>query len=151
MKIQRLINSECDLEFCIVDNQLFFLQCRPITKNIKNVDNYAPKDNINCIFGTPASSGIATGKPVYIKSPDESFVQDGQILLVDFTEPEWFPLILKARAIVSAEGGMLSHTAIIAREIGLPCVVGIGYENMQKIKNAKSITVDGNQGSIKIN
>lgn len=151
MKIQNLIGSECDLEFCIKDNELFFLQCRPITKKIEQTEIMSPIGNTNCIIGIPASSGVATGKPVYIESPENNHLKKGQILLVDFTEPEWLPLILKASAIISAEGGMLSHTSIIARELGLPCIVGIGYDNMEKIKNADSITIDGAQGKITIN
>ena len=151
LRVQDLVRVECDLEFCIKDNQLFFLQCRPITKKIEQTEIKSTIDNSNSIIGIPASKGIATGKPVYIENPKDNNFKKGQIMLVDFTEPEWLPLILKASAIISAEGGMLSHTSIIARELGLPCVVGIGYENMEKIKNVESITIDGTQGIIKIN
>ena len=149
IKIQKLIGKECDLEFCIKNNKLFFLQCRPITKKIDQEAKNVLTEGSIFITGIPASSGSVTGKPVYVESIENNNFKEGQILLVDFTEPDWLPLIIKSKGIISAEGGMLSHTSIIARELGLPCIVGIGYENLEKIKNKQSITLDGTRGVIK--
>ena len=73
-----------------------------------------------------------------------------QILLTDFTDPQWVPIMMKASAIVTAEGGFLSHSAIISRELGIPCVTGVGYSNIEKISEYNKIGVDGTRGLISL-
>ena len=58
--------------------------------------------------------------------------------------------MIKSRAVVTAEGGALSHSAIISRELGIPCVVGIGYKKVDELKCVSKIKVDGTQGIIEI-
>lgn len=53
------------------------------------------------------------------------------------------------KAIATAEGGFLSHSAIISRELGIPCVVGVGYDNIEKLSKYDSITVNGTNGTVK--
>ncbi len=72
----------------------------------------------------------------------------GEILLADFTDPDWVPAMINSRAIVTAEGGFLSHSAIISRELGIPCVTGIGYKNIEELSKMKEIFVDGNNGLV---
>lgn len=56
--------------------------------------------------------------------------------------------MMKASAIVTAEGGFLSHSAIISRELGIPCVTGIGYSNIEKLSKCETICVDGTNGVV---
>lgn len=148
LEFQKKLNCEADLEWCILDGELMYLQYRPVTKNIE-FKNCELKDKESYI-GVAASSGKVIGKPIYLDDPDDILkFTDGSILLTDYTDPDWVPVILKSSAIVTAEGGFLSHTAIISRELGLPCVTGLGYAAIEKLKNEEEIEVNGTNGSVK--
>ena len=66
-----------------------------------------------------------------------------------YTDPEWMNILSHSSGIVTAVGGFLCHAAIIARELGIPCVIGIGGDAMKKIWNEKELTVDGSNGLVK--
>ena len=107
------------------------------------------KENRKIILrGVPASPGITKGKAKIIFSPAEvSNFDNGDILVAPLTNPQYTVAILKAAAIVTDIGGILSHPAIVAREMGIPCVTGT--DNATKIlKNGEEIIVDGNEGVI---
>ncbi len=145
LEIQEKLETICDLEWCIVDNDLIILQFRPVTSKLflNKVKNSSSK-----IVGIPSSSGIVSGEPVFLKDYKTTKRLDGKILMADYTDPEWIPLIIKAKAVVTAEGGALSHTAIITRELGIPSIVGIGYKNIDYLKKEKRIKINGNTGEI---
>ena len=145
---QRKINQSADLEWCILDDKLVWLQYRPVTKKIECQSENI--DDTDTYVGVAASSGLVVGKPIYLSDPEDvnDFI-DGCILLTDFTDPDWVPIILKSSAIVTAEGGFLSHTAIISRELGIPCVTGVGYDVLDELKNENQIQVNGDNGSVK--
>lgn len=98
--------------------------------------------------GIGASYGIAQGKVRVILNPKNiDKLKEGEILVTKFTNPLFTPAILKASAIVTDTGGKLSHGAIIARELGKPCIVGT--EKATKVfKNGMKIIVDGERGEI---
>lgn len=98
--------------------------------------------------GVPASSGVVKGEIKIILSPnDVNNFEDGEILVAPLTNPHFTPAILKAIAIVTEMGGMLSHPAIVARELGIPCVTGV--KNATKIlKNGQEVIIDGNKGVV---
>ncbi len=103
------------------------------------------------IVGIPSSSGKVIGKPIFLKSASEiNDFQEGAILLTDYTDPDWVPIMMNSSGIITAEGGFLSHTAIISRELGLPCITGIGYENIDELKKHTLIEMDGSTGGIRI-
>ena len=64
-----------------------------------------------------------------------------------FTDPEWMNILSKSSGIVTAVGGFLCHSAIVARELGIPCVIGIG-SNMKKLWSETNVTIDGNKGIV---
>lgn len=100
------------------------------------------------VKGVPASQGIVKGKVKIILSPaDVINFGDGEILVAPFTNPHFTPAILKAIAIVTEVGGMLSHPAIVARELGIPCVTGV-MDATKILKNGQEMIVDGNQGVV---
>jgi pyruvate,water dikinase len=100
------------------------------------------------VKGVPASQGIAKGKVKIILSPaDVINFGDGEILVAPFTNPHFTPAILKAIAIVTEVGGMLSHPAIVARELGIPCVTGV-IDATKILKNGQEMIVDGNHGVV---
>ena len=72
-------------------------------------------------------------------------MQKGDVLVCELTDPEWTPLFKLASAIVADTGSALSHAAIVAREFGLPAVLGTGFAT-QRFSDGQTIRVDGNKG-----
>ncbi|MEX1255410.1 MAG: PEP-utilizing enzyme [Dehalococcoidia bacterium] len=102
------------------------------------------------IRGNAASSGQTTGTACVIASIDDSGrLQPGEILVCPATNPPWTLLFGIAAAIVTDHGGVLSHTAIVAREYGIPAVVGTKVATTL-IKDGQTITVDGDEGVVKL-
>jgi pyruvate,water dikinase len=100
--------------------------------------------------GLPASPGVAAGIAKVLfnpKSPEAMEFKQGDILVTKMTDPDWVPLMKKAAAIVTDEGGMTSHAAIVSRELGVPCVVGTGNAT-KVISTGLEVTVDGGRGVI---
>ena len=99
-------------------------------------------------FGTGASPGTACGKARTVHSVDEfSTVKPGDILICRTTDPAWTPLFELAGAIVTETGGMLSHAAIVAREYGIPAVLGVAGA-LDRFPAGTTIVVDGTQGTV---
>lgn len=147
LDVQNKLNSSADLEWCILDGDLVWLQYRPVTKAIDKIQEDNDK---NAYSGVAASSGVVQGKPAYLEEVDEQNIfHDEDILLTDYTDPDWVPIMIKASAIITAEGGFLSHTAIISRELGIPCVTGLGYKAISELSKADMIEVNGNSGKVK--
>jgi pyruvate,water dikinase len=104
----------------------------------------------NEIRGFAASSGVVEGPARIVKSVDEiSRLQHGDILVCQITNPTWAPLFQMIAAAVSDIGGSMSHAAIVAREYGLPAVVGTGNAT-SRIKDGQRIRVDGGRGIVTI-
>lgn len=100
------------------------------------------------VRGVPASPGIARGKAKVILGPEEMGKMGNEdILVAPYTSPDYTPAILKACAIVTDIGGILSHAAIVSRESGIPCVVGTG-EATGTLKDDMEVIVDGNEGIV---
>ena len=147
LEVQTAFNSLADLEWCILDDELVWLQYRPVTKRINREESVDIPDAYD---GVAASSGIVQGKPIYLEgTSDSDAFEDGAILLTDYTDPDWVPIMMKSSAIITAEGGFLSHTAIICRELGIPCVTGLGYDVIENLSKASMIEVNGSSGKVK--
>ncbi len=102
------------------------------------------------VHGYPASPGVAEGVARVVRDVNEiGTVQQGEVLVCPVTAPSWAPVFPKISAAVSDIGGMMSHAAIIAREYGLPAVVGTGHATKQ-IKTGDRVRVDGNTGAVTI-
>jgi len=102
------------------------------------------------VTGLPASPGVATGVARIIldpHSPEAEEFREGDVLVTRMTDPDWVPLMKKAAAIVTDEGGMTSHAAIVSRELGIPAVVGTGNATTT-IRNGMLVTVDGSRGVV---
>lgn len=102
------------------------------------------------IIGISASSGRAKGTAKWIHTAEdlEAF-QVGDILLAKMTSPDWGQIFQKAGAVATEQGGMLCHAAIVAREEGIPAVVGLGDE-LAQIQNGTVVTVDGDEGTVEV-
>lgn len=102
------------------------------------------------LSGTTGSSGIARGKVKIINTSKDFFkFKTGDILVAPMTRPEYMPLIKKAAAIITDEGGVTCHAAIISRELNKPCVIGVQVAT-EVLKDGDSVEVDANKGIVKI-
>lgn len=101
------------------------------------------------IKGLPVSRGIVFGRICYLKSASDSDkMKKGEILLVSNTTPDFMPAIRKAKAIITNEGGITCHAAIISRELKIPCVVGTQIAT-QVLKTGDQVEVNAEEGIIK--
>lgn len=101
------------------------------------------------LAGAPASAGTATGKARVILDPAGARLEPGEILVAPSTDPGWTPLFMTAGALVMEMGGPISHGAVVAREYGIPAVVGVPGATV-RIKTGDTVTVDGAAGTVTV-
>ncbi|NOY14631.1 MAG: phosphoenolpyruvate synthase [bacterium] len=141
-----------DIEWAIEDDgRIYIVQTRPIT-TVFQVDQKlkqkAPVLGQPDLVGSPASPGVGMGQAKIITdSKDAADFQKGQILVARMTSPDLVPIMKKSNAILTQEGGLTSHAAIVSRELGKPCIVGI-EGLLDKVKNGDYLTIDANKGHI---
>lgn len=99
--------------------------------------------------GTPASAGTITGRARVIMDPVGAHLEPGEILVAPSTDPGWTPLFLAAGGLVMEMGGSMSHGSVVAREYGIPAVVGV-HGATERIATGQRITVDGSNGEVVI-
>jgi rifampicin phosphotransferase len=99
--------------------------------------------------GTPASPGVVTALARVILDPHDAHLEHGEILVAPSTDPGWTPLFLQASGLVMEMGGAMAHGAIVAREYGIPAVVGV-YGATGRIVTGNRITIDGAAGTVVI-
>jgi phosphoenolpyruvate synthase/pyruvate phosphate dikinase len=101
------------------------------------------------IAGLPVSSGIVEGRARVILNMEDADLENGDILVTSFTDPGWTPLFVSIIGLVTEVGGLMTHGAVIAREYGLPAVVGL--ENATRlIKDGQRIRVNGTDGYVEM-
>lgn len=101
------------------------------------------------IAGLAVSSGFIEGRARVILNMEDAELEDEDILVTTFTDPSWTPLFVSIKGLVTEVGGLMTHGAVIAREYGLPAVVGV--ENATKlIQDGQRIRVNGTDGYIEI-
>ncbi|PPB13187.1 phosphoenolpyruvate synthase [Brevibacillus laterosporus] len=124
---------------------------RVITSDGEIIAGEYKRENLpaEAIVGLPVSSGVIEGRARVILSMEDADLEDGDILVTSFTDPSWTPLFVSIKGLVTEVGGLMTHGAVIAREYGLPAVVGV--ENATKlIKDGQRIRVHGTEGYIEI-
>jgi rifampicin phosphotransferase len=99
--------------------------------------------------GTPASAGRVTAPARVILDPHDAHLEPGEILVAPSTDPGWTPLFLKASGLVMEVGGAMAHGAIVAREYGIPAVVGVTGAT-ERIATSSRVTIDGTTGAVVI-
>ena len=101
------------------------------------------------LIGMPVSSGRIEGIAKVVTDPAETSLNKGEILVAPFTDPGWTPLFINASGLVMEVGGLLTHGTVVAREYGIPAVVGI-VDATKKIKTGQKIRVEGDAGYVLI-
>ncbi len=110
---------------------------------------FAPVEQNNEVEGLPACNGFATGRAVVLKhASNMSEVRQGDVIIASMTTPEYVPVMRKASAIVTDQGGLTCHAAIVSRELGIPCVVGTGNAT-RAFKTGDTVQVDANNGTVR--
>jgi phosphoenolpyruvate synthase/pyruvate phosphate dikinase len=139
-------------------NQLKFYEASEAEEYFNN--NIKPAEETNTqeqeIRGVSANLGVATGKAYVVHvgdlqqlTKDMMNFKEGDVLVTTMTQPTMVSLARKAAAIVTNEGGLTSHASILAREFGIPCIVGT-HTATEKIKSGDNIEVDANKGTVRI-
>ncbi|MEO2203341.1 phosphoenolpyruvate synthase [Paenibacillus pabuli] len=124
---------------------------RVITSDGEIIAGKYKRENLpaEALVGLAVSSGVIEGRARVILNMEEAELEDGDILVTAFTDPSWTPLFVSIQGLVTEVGGLMTHGAVIAREYGLPAVVGV--ENATKrIKDGQRIRVHGTEGYIEI-
>jgi pyruvate,water dikinase len=107
----------------------------------------APTTTPGALIGTAASPGVYEGKVRVVFDPREANLEPGEVLVAPGTDPAWTPLFLSAGALVMEIGGMISHGSVVAREYGIPAVVGVAGA-MQHLHTGQRVRVDGENGQV---
>lgn len=100
-------------------------------------------------MGEPISPGVVRGRVKVLHRPDEKPVAPGEILVARATDPGWTPLFVNAAGIILEVGGTLQHGALVAREYGKPCVVGIEAVT-EALKDGQMAELDGTHGIVRL-
>ena len=109
-----------------------------------------PPARPRALRGRPASPGRATGPVRLIRGPAEfGALRPGEVLVAPATAPAWTPLFARAAAVVTDTGGVLAHTSLVAREYGIPAVVGTGDATV-RLRSGQVVTVDGDAGVVQV-
>jgi pyruvate, water dikinase len=160
-KIEAHYGSPQDLEWAVAGGQIRIVQSRPVTTlaeerresgegDAAEGDGRGPDGPLPEVLvrGLGASPGRRTGPARVLTSLAESEkLHEGDVLVTRMTEPDWAPLMKKAAAIVTDEGGMTAHAAIVSRELGIPCIVGT-QEATRRIADGTIVTVDAQRGVV---
>ncbi len=140
-----------DSEWATENGKIYLVQTRPVTTLLRNkaqAAKFENKDMKEVLRGMGASPGVGSGKVKIIKDMSElDKVLKGDVLVTRMTSPDYVAAMRKVVAIVTDEGGLTSHAAIVSRELGVPCIVG-SEKATQLFHDGDLITVDGTNGIV---
>jgi pyruvate,water dikinase len=158
-KVEDHYGEPQDVEWAVAGGEVYMLQSRPIT-TIDDGSSGAAEDGADAedadadadghlLAGLGASPGTATGAVRIVTKLDHlDQVSEGDVIVTEMTMPDMVPAMKRASAIVTDEGGMTSHAAIVSRELGVPAVVGCGGAT-HTLENGQVVTVDGEMGTVR--
>ena len=105
------------------------------------------QSDTNLIRGIGTSPGRVSGRAKIVRDPSKADIRYGDILIAKNTDPGWTPILSIAGGMVMEEGGLLNHCSIVARELGVPSIVGV-HQATRRIKDNDLITIDGGLGVV---
>src|SRR5579875_845024 len=161
VSLARVIESHyrrpMDIEWCADAESIYIVQARPVTTIPQTSEtptkpspatNEPARDEAPLVRGFGASPGIAAGVARILEGPSEmAKLLQGEILVTSMTTPDMVPAMARAGGIVTDEGGMTCHAAIVSRELGVPCIVGTRTAT-KAIPDGTEVTVDGKTGQV---
>lgn len=161
-RVAELLGGPQDVEWAVDhDGVLWLLQARPVTAALPRTrcgyaaarESSSNTDHLrtHSMVGTPASGGRTSGPVRIVHGPDDvARVRPGDVLVCRQTDPAWTPLFYLAAAVVTETGGLLSHAAIVARELRLPAVLGVPgvVRTLGDLPDGAVLTVDGDAGTV---
>ncbi|MEZ8296954.1 phosphoenolpyruvate synthase [Vibrio splendidus] len=153
MIIEKHYQRPMDIEWAKdgIDGKLYIVQARPETVCSQSDQNVIERYELNnkadvLVEGRAIGQRIGSGPVRLVDSLDQmSLVQEGDVLVTDMTDPDWEPVMKKASAIVTNRGGRTCHAAIIARELGIPAIVGCGTAT-SSLNDGDIVTVSCSEG-----
>ena len=158
MKIESHYGRAMDIEWALdgVDGKLYIVQARPETvksrQSTQNIERYQLLETSKILVeGRAIGQKIGTGKTKIINDLSEmDSVNQGDILVTDMTDPDWEPVMKRASAIITNRGGRTCHAAIIARELGVPAIVGTSNatELLQNNSEVTASCAEGDTGKV---
>lgn len=146
LRAAELFGAQQDIEWAIADGWLWLLQSRPITAPVTVADELATTATDALLSGFGAAPGVVTAEVRVLPDADAPF-HAGAILVATNTDTDFLPAMRQASGFVTEEGGLLSHAALVARELGLPCIVGAANAT-SLVVDGQLVTVDGSSGLV---
>lgn len=149
LRVEAHYGGPQDVEWALADGETYLIQSRPITTltaSGASATGAAIGAGQPLLRGLAASAGTATGRVRVLQPPQEGRkLERGEVLLAPMTNPDRVPTTRRAAAVVTDGGGMTCHTAIVSRELGVPCVVG-ARNPTSVLRDGELVTVDGAPG-----
>ena len=141
LRIEQHYQSPQDVEWALAGGKMYIVQSRPIT----TLDEAS---GATLLTGLGASPGVVAGKVRLMRELQaDATIGKDEILVAEMTSPDWVPVMRHAGALVTDDGGMTCHAAIVSRELRIPCVVGTRNAT-RLLKSSQLVTVDGTSGEI---
>lgn len=109
----------------------------------------ASQDDPRTLTGSPVSAGMVEGTVRVVFDPHDAQMQPGDILVCPATDPAWTPLFLAAGGLITEVGGMMTHGSVVAREYGIPAVVGVSRVT-ERLTTGQRVRLDGSGGMVRI-
>ncbi|PIN89892.1 phosphoenolpyruvate synthase [Candidatus Pacearchaeota archaeon CG10_big_fil_rev_8_21_14_0_10_34_76] len=146
LRLEEHYKKPQDIEFAIENDEIYIVQSRPITTQA-DFKGHEVSGNV-LLSGLPASPGVSSGVVRIIYKLEElDKVKTGDVLVTKMTNPDMVVSMQKAAGIITDEGGITSHAAIVSREMGIPAIVGTKTAT-STLKDGQIVTVDGNTGRV---
>ncbi|MDQ2851857.1 MAG: phosphoenolpyruvate synthase [Actinomycetota bacterium] len=146
LAVEQHYGAPQDIEWARAGGKTWLVQSRPIT-TLHSHDAEASTGKV-LVRGLAASTGRASGQVRVLLAPEDGAqLQTGEVLVAAMTSPDWVPAMRRASALITDGGGVTCHAAIVARELGVPCVVGTRTATTS-LRDGETVTVDGRAGVV---
>lgn len=148
VRIADLLGGPQDVEWAMAGGEMWILQARPITAPLPRIPAPRRSAPTTTLRGSAGSHGLVAAPARIVRGPaDFRRVRPGEIIVCPVTDPAWTPLFVVAAGVITEAGGALSHAAIVAREYGIPAVLGV-VGATERISDGDRVRLDGSAGTV---